>query len=46
VSYLDVIKSKTPKQGFGSRFIADFVEFLEMELEKDKQLKSAHLYVG
>lgn len=46
VSYLDVIKAKTPKQGFGSQFVTDYVEFLELELEKDKQLKGAHLFVG
>jgi len=46
VSYLDVIKAKVPKQGFGSRFVADLVEFLKMELEKDTKLKGVHLFVG
>ena len=46
MSYLDVIKAKVPKQGFGSRFVAKLVEFLEMELEKDTKLKGAHLFVG
>jgi hypothetical protein len=46
VSYLDVIKAKVPKQGSGSQFIADLVEFLEMELENDRKLKGVHLFVG
>lgn len=46
VSYLDVIKAKAPKQGFGSRFVADLVEFLELGLEQDTKLKGVHLFVG
>jgi hypothetical protein len=46
VSYLNLVKARTPKQGFGSQFVADLVEFLGLELKQDKRLEGVHLFVG
>jgi hypothetical protein len=45
VAYPDVI-AKCDEESFGSQFIADLVEFLDIRLEENLTLKGPHFLVG
>lgn len=44
--YLEIIRAKVPRQGHGTTFIADLVEFLEGRLRADKSVTTAHFILG